>query len=1040
MLSVPIPENPGARLMQLLSHFRLVLPILCAVLLATPLAAQEREDWLQRAKRATAFVDLAGHGSGSAFCVDDSGLFITNRHVVESVGLGGIVRLVIEPAEKRETVCDARVVSFDPAYDLAMLKLTTGKTAGVLKLGNRSRLKETDPVSLAGYPFGRQLTGERARHYPAATVTTGKISAFRRTDDELEFVQIDASVNPGNSGGPVLNSTGEVIAVTTAMIPDSRIVFAIPVSAVQKLLERPGLVLTAPAIDYHQGMQPVSFDLSVTAATEAATPDAVELVLIYGDRSRRFKGEKRTGGFAFVAPPLPDDISTRLRLSTEHDGEELTAEIDDLSLQIGKKSIRLLEIRRIERRHDTYVITTVAGQKYAGTLSGLVKLSEKAGWNIEASTLDRIDVHGITAVPVQLDYEVVAFRKGERIASESGVLSIRGTPIPYAEIPTADDDPFASDVDRLVIEARIDGKAILHLAPGGLVWQHLSGEMPGDLTPAGNKIAKVNGHTWDLKWNDGELPDAAAVEAEQGVLSNAFLLKLGWGHWDMNILSVQATPESQNDRKRGKVELKEVDDYFQLTIDDSASGSALYRVCLTKRATMPEPPPRTTSPRGGLWSFEETDGPYIYSPGDDSRAGRIAGLPTRIPGRQGEALVLEQASLNAGPLADFERTDQFSYGAWIYPTAAATGAVISRMSSRPPHRGFDLYLDKLQIAAHLISAWDKDALRVQMVDRIPSDRWSHVLVTYDGSCRAAGVKIYLNGREAGAEITHDRFEGSLRSESPLRIGSRDGGHYTSAVVDDVRVYSRTLSADEARQLVRISRDPMAGSRSLDRDLVAHYPFDGGESEAFANRAKEGTTATLAPSQTVPVQRIDGKVGHALSLQSGGQVLFPPLGDFEKSDAFSGGAWVKPDDAGSMPIISRMQHVRPHRGYELRIEKNCIQFYLIHDFGRRIMLQMVSQPIIRPGEWQHVMFTYDGSGQTEGIQLYYNGQPVEATPVRKNLSGSIRNEEPLRLGYRAYLQFKGGLDEVFLLPRLVTDEEIAALAAGDRGLEEILRSP
>src|SRR5690606_20766667 len=165
---------------------------------------------------------------------------------------------------------------------------------------------------------------------------------------------------------------------------------------------------------------------------------------------------------------------------------------------------------------------------------------------------------------------------------------------------------------------------------------------------------------------------------------------------------------------------------------------------------------------------------------------------------------------------------------------------------------------------------------VQMVDRIPSDRWSHVLVTYDGSCRAAGVKIYLNGREAGAEITHDRFEGSLRSESPLRIGSRDGGHYTSAVVDDVRVYSRTLSADEARQLVRISRDPMAGSRSLGRDLVAHYPFDGGESEAFANRAKEGTTATLAPSQTVPVQRIDGKVGHALSLQSGGQVLFPPL--------------------------------------------------------------------------------------------------------------------------------------------------------------------
>lgn len=75
-----------------------------------------------RGKRATALVELK-NGEGSAFCIDRSGLFVTNAHVVASVGVGGTVNLVLNPAENDQQVLQAHVLALDKDLDLAVLKM-----------------------------------------------------------------------------------------------------------------------------------------------------------------------------------------------------------------------------------------------------------------------------------------------------------------------------------------------------------------------------------------------------------------------------------------------------------------------------------------------------------------------------------------------------------------------------------------------------------------------------------------------------------------------------------------------------------------------------------------------------------------------------------------------------------------------------------------------------------------------------------------------------------------------------------------------------
>ena len=142
-----------------------------------------------------------GVGLGSGFVIEADGYIVTNNHVVEDAA-----EVKVRLADEREF--DAEVIGTDPQTDLALIKIdATGLPE--LALGDSDALRVGEDVIAVGNPFG--LGG---------TVTRGIVSALGRDINAgpyVDFIQTDAAINRGNSGGPLLNLDGEVIGVNSAI-------------------------------------------------------------------------------------------------------------------------------------------------------------------------------------------------------------------------------------------------------------------------------------------------------------------------------------------------------------------------------------------------------------------------------------------------------------------------------------------------------------------------------------------------------------------------------------------------------------------------------------------------------------------------------------------------------------------------------------------------------------------------------------------------------------------------------------------------------
>jgi putative serine protease PepD len=140
-------------------------------------------------------------------------LFITNAHVVTGPdGKVGRVRIVVDCGLTTQRILPAKVLRHDDEIDLALLQVNEGSGLTPLELGQDAGLVELAEVTTFGYPLGRLPPIGRAK-YPAITVLPSRIIELRKDKGLLSAVQFDSQLNPGNSGGPVLDGAGKVVAV-----------------------------------------------------------------------------------------------------------------------------------------------------------------------------------------------------------------------------------------------------------------------------------------------------------------------------------------------------------------------------------------------------------------------------------------------------------------------------------------------------------------------------------------------------------------------------------------------------------------------------------------------------------------------------------------------------------------------------------------------------------------------------------------------------------------------------------------------------------
>ncbi len=152
---------------------------------------------------------------------------------------------------------------------------------------------------------------------------------------------------------------------------------------------------------------------------------------------------------------------------------------------------------------------------------------------------------------------------------------------------------------------------------------------------------------------------------------------------------------------------------------------------------------------------------------------------------------------------NFKHDQAFSYGCWVKVNGQRGGAIFSRMANSPPHRGWDLWLEESRVASHIIQDWPSKALKVATKSPLKSNEWTHVFVTYDGSRKPAGLKIYFDGVEQPLTTTANSLTetDSIQTDKPLRIGHRSGIGLTDEIaISDIRIYEGALTPERLRQM------------------------------------------------------------------------------------------------------------------------------------------------------------------------------------------------------------------------------------------------
>jgi hypothetical protein len=230
-------------------------------------------------------------------------------------------------------------------------------------------------------------------------------------------------------------------------------------------------------------------------------------------------------------------------------------------------------------------------------------------------------------------------------------------------------------------------------------------------------------------------------------------------------------------------------------------------------ASLPEPS------RDGLLAHYEFDGSLADTSGRYLRGRVLKGDLTYTAGAVDKTAEFDgETQVSFGNTGGFDVDQPFSIATWVRPSGILETDILAKLADSTSRRGYELYIDdatpigELRRGAHIgfrmTHQFPGDAIEVQTVERLPFSSkaegaprpWYHVVVNYDGSGKASGLKLWINNKPAQVTIVKDHLTGTIGNTGSLEIGDKTLSRAYKGQIDDVRLYGRQLQADEIRTL------------------------------------------------------------------------------------------------------------------------------------------------------------------------------------------------------------------------------------------------
>src|SRR3990167_85314 len=473
-----------------------------------------------------------------------------------------------------------------------------------------------------------------------------------------------------------------------------------------------------------------------------------------------------------------------------------------------------------------------------------------------------------------------------------------------------------------------------------------------------------------------------------------------------------------------------------------------------------------TSGLVGQWSFDGKQTVWTSSTAattlDTSGQGNTGTLTNMskstspVVGKIGQALTFDGTDdfVNMGNVNSFERTDQFSYGGWVYWTSDVAGGILAKMDASggtPTYRGYDVILVNSADAVspnsakvHMINTWSTNAMAVLTpTNSMSRNVWKHVFVTYDGSSNVSGIKIYINGVSQTLTTQFNALSATIVNTVNLRIGGRYSGVSTVNApfpgrIDDVRVYNRVLSTAEIADLYTMGTATVnASTNALNTNgLVGQWSLDGKQTVWTSSSAattldtsgnnNTGTLTNMSQSTSVT----PGKIGQALSFDgSNDYVNIPDAASLRVgSPNFTFAAWIKPGTVSGCGLDSGPNCIvfNKENSYEWAISNTNKISWAIRNTSPGWAWANSGLTALS-GEWTHFVITYNGSN----IITYKNGGASTNSQAGNGNVDNTTYQNALRIGARnapgaATSFFPGSIDDARIYNRALSAGEVATL--------------